>query len=152
MVRFCNTLDGGDNIAWHRVIQLVIQKETVVATDHEEIVIIRKYDPVVTFSVGDDVFIRGVMLKNAIDCRDSNVVSVVERFNIFRGYVLIAKNPHLFGLALLCDRTLPCFFLGTKRVHQLRMLIVVLSRSTDLCIIKPQLVGDLRDAPLTLSD
>nr|WP_324665802.1 hypothetical protein [Haloarcula sp. CK38] len=124
----------------------------MVATDYEKIVIICKYDPVVAFSVGDDIFIRGIMLKNAIDCRDSNVVRVVKRLNIFGGYVLIAKNPHLFGLTLLCDRTLPCFFLGTKRVHQLRMLIVVLGRSTDLCIVETQLVGDLRDAPLTLSD
>ena len=152
MIRFCDTLDGCDNIAWNWVIQLVIQKQTVIATDHEEIVIIRKYDPVVAFSVGDDVFIGGIMLKNAIDCRDSNAVSVAERLNIFRGYVLIAKNPHLFGLTLLRDRTLPCFFLGTKRIYQLRMIIVALGRSTDLCIIETQLVGDLRDAPLMLSD
>jgi hypothetical protein len=152
VIRFCNTLDGGDNIAWHWVIQLVIQKQAVVATDHEKIVIIRKYDPVVAFSVCDDFSIRGIVLKNTIDCRDSNIVSVAECLNIFRGYVLVAKNPHLFGSTLLRDRTLPCFFLGTKRVHQLRMLIVVLGRSTDLCIIETQLVGDLRDAPLTLSD
>ena len=152
MICFCDTLDSGDNIAWHRVTQLVIQEQTVVATDHEEIVIVCEHDPVVALSVGYDFSIRGIMLKNAIDCCDSNVVSVVERRNVFRGDVLIAKNPQLSGLTLLRDRLFPCFFLCTKRVHQFRMLIVVLGRSPDLCIIKTQLVGDLRDAPLTLSD
>jgi hypothetical protein len=152
VIYFCNTLDGGDNVAWHWITQLVIQEQAVVAINYEEIVIVREHDPVVAFSVSCDFSIRSIVLQNALNRRDSNVVSVVERFNVFRGYVLIAKNPHLFGSTLLRDRPLPCFFLYTKRVHQFRMLIVVLGRSTNLRIIKTQLVGDLKDAPLTLSD
>jgi len=94
VICFCNTLDGGDNVAWHWITQLVIQEQAVVAINYEEIVIVREHDPVVAFSVSCDFSIRSIVLQNALNRRDSNVVSVVERLNVFRGYVLIAKNPH----------------------------------------------------------
>jgi len=131
---------------------LVIQEKSVLTASDKEVVVISEYDPIVSLRISCDFGITGIVFEDLFDGVHRNIVCSLKRFHVLAGDVLIAENPHLFRSTLSSDRLLSSLFLCPERLHQLWVLVVVFDRRSHLRNIKVQLVCNLIETPLLLSD
>lgn len=125
----------------------------MIATSDEEIVVVREDYPLVAFGVGRDFCIGSIVFQFVLDSSDSDAVGIPKRRDVLSWDVLVAENPHLFvGATLRRDRLLSGLFLCPKRLHQFRVIVVVLGGGPNLSKVKVQLVSNLVEAPLAVMD